>query len=194
LPSARREAEQSARYYKYSRVLVGESAREEQVKSLIEKSDVVLFATHYDSNPASSDDSRLLLAAESKQPAKAGTADGVLTAAEVLKLDLRRPRLVVLSACGTAVEQVFAGEGAISMARLFIAKGVPVVVASLWAVNSDATADLMIRFHRYRKVDRLSTASALRQAQLDSIHGQDSRYRLPYYWAAFITIGGYAEF
>lgn len=194
LPSARREAEQAARYYKLSRVLVGERAREGEVKSLIEKSDVVLIATHYDKNNGSPDDSRLLLAEEPGQSGKAKAADGVLTVAEILKLDLTRPRLVVLSACGTGVEQVFAGEGAISMARPFIAKGVPIVVASLWAVNSDATADLMIRFHRYRKETHISTASALRQAQLDAINGQDSRYRLPYYWAAFATIGGYAEF
>ena len=194
LPSARKEAKEVARYYKDPWVLVGENARRSRVQSLMEKSDVVLLATHYDSSPRSSNDSRLLLAAEPKQSAQADAADGVLTCGDVLKLDLSRLRLVVLSACNTGIEQVFAGEGAISMARPFIAKGVPLVVASLWAVNSEATADLMIRFHRYRKLEHLSTSSALRQAQLDAVHGQDGRYRLPYYWAGFVTIGGYKEF
>jgi len=163
LPSARKEAKEVAGYYKDPWVLVGENACRSRVQSLMEKSDVVLLATHYDSSPGSSNDSRLLLAAEPKQSAKPDAADGVLTAADVLKLNLKRPRLVVLSACNTGIEQIFAGEGAISMARPFIAKGVPLVVASLWAINSDATADLMIRFHRYRKLEHLSTSSALRK-------------------------------
>ena len=194
LPSARTEAQLSARHYKDPWILVGANASEGQVKSLIEKSDVVLLATHYDADQDSSDGSRLLLAEEPNRRNHAASFDGMLTAAEVLALDLKRPRLVVLSACRTGIEKVYAGEGAMSMARSFIAKGVPVAVASLWAVDSEATADLMIRFHDYRRVDGLSTSKALRRAQLDAIYGDDSRRCLPYYWAAFVTIGGYAEF
>jgi CHAT domain-containing protein len=80
-----------------------------------------------------------------------------------------------------------------NMARPFIARGVPLVMSSLWAVDSDSTADLMVSFYSYRKGGGLLTAEALRRAQLDMLHGERQLYRLPYYWAAFNLIGGYAE-
>jgi CHAT domain-containing protein len=68
------------------------------------------------------------------------------------------------------------------------------VMASLWSVDSDATAKLMIKFHEYRKRDGLSTIEALRRAQIDMLSGSVARYHHPYYWASFNLIGGYAEF
>ena len=80
-----------------------------------------------------------------------------------------------------------------SIARPFLARGVPLVVASLWPVNSSATADLMVSFHALRKREQLPTAEALRQAQLEMLHGENQLYREPYYWASFNIIGGYSE-
>ena len=80
------------------------------------------------------------------------------------------------------------------MARSFIAAGVPVVVASLWPVDSDATAPLMIKFHEYRKTQRLPTAEALQRAQRDMIGSTDENFRKPHAWAAFVAFGGHASF
>jgi CHAT domain-containing protein len=80
-----------------------------------------------------------------------------------------------------------------SLSRPFMARGVPLVVSSLWPVDSDATAELMISFQRYRKGGGLPTAEALRRAQLDMRYGERQLYHLPYYWAAFNLTGGYAE-
>ena len=119
----------------------------------------------------------------------------MLQAYEIYKLNLARARLVVLSACRTGIEKYYGGEGMVGLSRPFIAKRIPLVVASLWPVNSVTTADLMIRFHGYRKSgDGLPTAEALRQAQLEMLSGANSENRLPYHWAAFVTIGGYAHF
>ena len=52
----------------------------------------------------------------------------------------------------------------------------------------------MIKFHRYRKQNQLPTADALRQAQIDLLAGADERFRPPYYWAAFLPVGGYANY
>lgn len=104
-----------------------------------------------------------------------------------------RTRLVVLSACQTGIERAYRGEGAIGLARPFIA-GVPLVVASLWPVESDVTADLMISFHKHRKQDHVSTVEALRRAQLEMLSHQQPNSPQNYGWAAFVTIGGYAEF
>ncbi len=80
------------------------------------------------------------------------------------------------------------------MSRTFLAAGVPSVAASLWPVDSNPAADLMISFHRYRKRAGLSSAVALRQAQLDMLNNPEHTYGQPYYWASFVLIGGYASF
>jgi CHAT domain-containing protein len=81
------------------------------------------------------------------------------------------------------------------VARPFIAVGVPLVVATLWPVDSEASEKLMVSFHRYRRLGGgLSTVEALRRAQWDLLRGEDSPYHHPYYWAAFTAIGGYAEY
>jgi CHAT domain-containing protein len=100
----------------------------------------------------------------------------------------------VLSACQSGAERYYSGEGMISISRSFIAKGVPLVVASLWPVDSNATAELMISFHKGRKASHLSTAEALSLAQREMLGNPENPYRQPYYWASFILIGGYARF
>jgi CHAT domain-containing protein len=80
----------------------------------------------------------------------------------------------------------------IGASRTFLATGVPLVVASQWAVYSEATAPLMIDFHRRRTTQKLSTVEALRQSQLEML--KNEKYRQPYYWAAFIALGGYSKF
>jgi len=52
----------------------------------------------------------------------------------------------------------------------------------------------MIDFHKHRKVDRMSAIRALRQAQLDMMSSADATDRDPHTWAAFVAIGGFAEY
>ena len=52
----------------------------------------------------------------------------------------------------------------------------------------------MISFHRYPKIEHKPTAEALRLAQLDLLKDTTGENHLPYHWAAFVTIGGYADF
>jgi CHAT domain-containing protein len=75
-----------------------------------------------------------------------------------------------------------------------LASGAPLVVASQWQVDSDATAELMKNFHRYRRQEKMPTAAALRYAQIDMLKSDDSHFRMPYFWAAFAVFGGYTEF
>jgi len=102
--------------------------------------------------------------------------------------------LIVLSACQTGGERYYNGEGMVGIARTFLVAGAPLVVASQWPVDSAATAELMIKFHRYRKLDGLPTTAALRRAQLDLLNGANARYQQPYYWAAFFRGGGYTSY
>jgi CHAT domain-containing protein len=62
--------------------------------------------------------------------------------------------------------------------------GVPRLIASLWAVQDRATADLMRRFYEHLLRDGGPTpAAALRAAQLDML--RDPRWSSPRFWAAF---------
>jgi CHAT domain-containing protein len=107
---------------------------------------------------------------------------------------LSRPRLAVLSACSTGVERYYNGEGMIGMARTFLAAGVPVVVASRWPVDTVPTMSLMTKFHEYRRLRKLATVDALRLAQTEIINDNSNQYSHPYYWAPFVTIGGYSTY
>ena len=79
------------------------------------------------------------------------------------------------------------------LSRMFLVR-VPLVVASLWPVDSGATTELMIAFHRLRTSGKFTTVEALRQAQQEMAKGADAQRQHPYYWAAFTVVGGYANF
>jgi CHAT domain-containing protein len=194
LPSAGREAEAVAAFYKQHRLLLRGDAREQTVRDEIGRSDVAHFALHYLVDERSSLFSKVVLAAAPGGGARDRGEDGAWQVHEIYKLRLPRTWLVVLSACQTGGEQQYGGEGAMSVARPFIAAGVPLVVASLWPVESRSAEKLMVGFHRRRTHNRLPTVDALRRVQLEMLGGDDTRYRHPYYWAAFTAIGGYAEY
>ncbi len=194
LPSSGKEAEAVSRCYKSRGCLVGENATKTRVRNEMAKADVIHLASHYVIDERNPMFSKLLLTDELKGGSKGQSSDGVLQALDIYRTRLPVTRLVTLSACQTGVEHYYNGEGMIGMSRTFLAAGVPLVVASLWPVASDPTADLMISFHKYRKQGGWSSAAALRQAQLDMIDDPQRRYNSPYYWAPFITVGGYANF
>ena len=112
--------------------------------------------------------------------------DGFLRLHDIYDLDLPA-ELVVLSACSTALGRQVNGEGLEGVVRGFMYAGAKRVVASLWKVDDEATCELMRRFYAGVFRDGLSTAAALRQAQLEL--RQQRRWQAPYYWAAFTLQG-----
>lgn len=189
LPSAKKESEEVARIYHSSPPFTNDRAVKNRVVAEMEKANVIHWALHAVVNEHSPLHSKLLFA---KDGSSAGGAD-TLEISEIYKLHLPHTKLVVLSACQSGAGPYYDGEGTIGISRPFIAKGVPLVVASLWPVDSDATSELMISFHKNRK-SGVSTADALARAQRAMLNDSDTRYRHPYYWAPFVTIGGYAQF
>jgi CHAT domain-containing protein len=172
-------------------LLVGEDAREQKIKAEMKNAEVLHLALHYLVDQDSQLLSELVLA---KEAHAIGNTEGELHAYEIYQLNLPRTKLAVLSGCQTGIDRNFDGEGAVSIARPFLAAGVPLVVASLWPVESDSTAELMVQFHKHRKVDHRTTVEALRLAQRDMLKNNTTEYRHPYYWASFVVIGGYARF
>ena len=117
-----------------------------------------------------------------------GTDDGILTAREISRLDLRGLDLVVLSACETGLGDI-TGEGVFGLQRGFKKAGAQTLLVSLWKVEDDATQLLMTEFYR-----NLLSGKTKRQAFLEAQHtlrqvenGRFNRYEC---WAAFVMIDG----
>lgn len=188
------EAEQVADFYAFRRVLVKADADEEKIFRSLNSADVIHLAGHSVVNETTPLLSGFPMARSVHGQNVVKTGDGFLHAYELYQLKLTRPRLAVLSACRTGSGRIYKGEGVISITRPFLANGIPVVVSSLWNVESDTTAELMVNFHRQRKVKKLPTALALRSAQLEMLHGHQTRHRKPAAWAAFVAVGGQAGY
>ncbi len=109
--------------------------------------------------------------------------DGWLTAADALDLDLE-DALVTLSACESGRNEVFAGDELIGLTRGFLGAGAATLVASLWLVQDETTAELMEKWYEHLR-NGVGRATALRNAQL----ALKDRCPHPYYWAPFALIG-----
>jgi CHAT domain-containing protein len=77
------------------------------------------------------------------------------------------------------------GEGLIGLTRGFMYAGAARVVASLWKVDDEATAELMKGFYTHLLERKMPAAAALRQAQLDIMKNRPE----PYFWAGFVLQG-----
>jgi CHAT domain-containing protein len=180
LRAAADEARTVAGLYPNSHALFGGDATKEAFLRGFTVASVIHFAGHFIANRQSPANSKLLF------------AGGDLRSSELGAYKLPFAKLVVLSACETGVERYDRSEGAIGVARTFLALGAPVVVASQWKVDSEPTKDLMVSFHRNRKGLGLTSAESLRRAQLEMLGRVGTKE--PFYWAAFSLFGGYANY
>lgn len=115
-------------------------------------------------------------------------ADAPVRLSEVQKLQFNRTQLVLLSACNTGIGRQASGEGVFSMARAFMAAGVPASITSLWQVDDQVTYKLTESFYAHLR-EGLPKDVALNTAKLDLIGDEDRMHTLPYYWAAAILMG-----
>lgn len=90
--------------------------------------------------------------------------------------------LVTISACYSAGERAYSGEGLVGLAWAFLRAGAHNVIAGLWDVTDASTEQLMDRF--YDELEKGSTPdAALRAAKLSLLRG--SQFHNPFYWAPF---------
>ena len=158
--------------------LMGKHAVESGLQAAIERQErwrAVHFACHGLVDPDRPLLSSLALGADDKD-------DGFLTAMEVLRTRIPAD-LVVLSACETGRGTIYMTEGIVGLARAFMFAGAPRIIVSLWKVNDDATAALMIRFYELWRPGKISTAAALKQAQ--AFVASHDKWKQPYFWAAW---------
>ena len=184
------------------RVYLGGAALEERVKEVV-RPRVLHLATHgfFDpdqgTEPGSEDPmlrSGLYLAGANRALKGEASApdldDGILTAFEASQLDLEGTELVVLSACGTGLGRIEAGEGVFGLRRALQVAGAGAVLMSMWSVPDAETRELMDLFYA-RWLASGDKHRALREAQLEMRRRVRDRYGrdLPFYWGAFVLIG-----
>lgn len=183
LPNAARELSAVANAYPTSRLVSGADATPDQIRNLAGGFDVIHLATHARSSSTSPRMSFVQLAPGS-------ASSGRLYAGDIAAWTLPRAQLVVLSACDTANGAVYRGEGLVSLARPFLATGVPAVVATLWPIDDRASYELMMTFHRQYSREH-DAARALAQAQRSLIAGSGP-FAHPRHWASFVAFAGLA--
>ena len=171
---------------------------------------VLHIASHFVFNPGTELESFLLMGDKSRLSLKEMKDDDY---------DFRKVDLIALSACETAV-----GGGADNFGReiegfaaLVQKQGARSVIATLWQVADESTAELMALFYANRSVGHFSKAEALRQAQLTLLRGEvgsdeatsvtqraavtsilkthanvkSGRYSHPFFWAPFVLTGNW---
>jgi len=160
--------------------LLGRRATESALHHLDSGIDLLHVAAHAGYNAANPLFSEISLARDDEQ-------DGNLEVHEILAdLDFTAVKLIVLSACRTALGKRSGGDEVVGLTRALLYAGSPGVISTLWDISDRASAPLMEAFYQ-----RLSAgepaADALRGAQMELL--RDPNYSDPKYWAAFSLTG-----
>jgi len=111
-----------------------------------------------------------------------GVDDGILTAYEIVNLDLRNTELVVLSACDTGLGDIESTEGVFGLQRAFKQAGVDKIIMSLWKIDDDKTVKFMEMFYGY-----FLNAMPIREAFVQT-QREIAKSEAPYYWAGFVLV------
>ncbi len=141
-----------------------------------EKFSYIHFVAHGTASRLSPLDSAIVLSKDSAQ------GDSFkLYARDIIRHPLRAD-LVTISACSSAGERAYSGEGLVGLSWAFLRAGAHNVVAALWEVSDDSTLQLMDKF--YDELNKgASPDAALRIAKLSLLRGKD--FHNPFYWAPF---------
>jgi CHAT domain-containing protein len=183
LRGAEEEAREIQRLWPEARMLEHSAATPRGFLAEASQSTIVHFAGHAIANARDPELSCLVL-----EPGDGEDRSGVLFADRIAATPWRRTRLVVLGGCGTASGANVRGEGVLSLARPFLAGGVPAVVGTVQSVADAASRSLLTRLHR-ALVAGLDGSSALRDAQISMIRDSEASNRPPSNWAPFVLIG-----
>lgn len=151
--------------------------------SVVEKSLYANFAFLNNKNPLMRSGIALALANDvwQRSPFQKGE-DGVLTAQEASLLDLRKTKLVVLSACETGLGDIIGAEGVFGLQRGFKIAGVKNMIISLWKVPDKETSEFMQTFYKnLNELNDIKEAFSLTQKAMRKKYD-------PYFWAAFVLV------
>ena len=159
--------------------LTGKNATKEQVLSRLNSVSLVHIAAH-----GSAERGEILLSPNHGSSNPPEEKDCLLTMTDVLnaKLDAK---LVVLSCCHSGRGKINA-EGVVGIARAFLGAGARSVIASLWAIDDEATLTFMRHFYEHL-VKGKSASKSLHEAMKMMRESDD--FNAVKYWAPFMLIG-----
>jgi len=169
-------------------VLLGADAPEAQLFHAASKGAFVHLATH---GLAQEYEGQSFSALALTMPAQRSDADnGFLTLEDLLarwRDRLSSCRMIVLSACRTAIGAGQRDEAPHALPLGFLYAGASSVIASLWSVQDQATAELMSDFYRRLQqagpdADRLLLFTEARKALA-------KKHPDPFFWAPFLYYG-----
>jgi len=176
LPAARVELAEVKKVFANIDIFQGADASSETLrhKLRVPGYEILHFATHGRLDAQNPELSSIVL------------ADKSLSYSDIPTLAPKRTQLVVLSACQTAVLSGGSGLEIAGLAYQFQRGRVHSVLATLWEVDDNATADLMARFYQEVRSGK-SYAEALATTQRALIHQDGMEH--PGYWAPFVLMG-----
>jgi CHAT domain-containing protein len=165
-----------------STLLVGAKATEAAFKKAdLRNRSIIHLAVHGVANNVQPDAAALIMLSD-----PGANEDGLLQSSEIVQLSLNA-RVVVLSACDTAVGRLQGQDGVATLSRAFLLAGAKGVVSTLWAVDDTVSAFLMKRFYQGLASGK-DTAAALTEAKRSVVRTFGTR-ALPYHWGAFVLEG-----
>lgn len=110
-------------------------------------------------------------------------------AVEMGATNMQNIKLITLSSCDTGKIDEERPRDVFGILRGLFVAGVDDVIAPLWPTQDRATSVLMQNFYKHY-LSHGNAAKALNEAQHALINNK--KYQHPYYWAAFISMGGAA--
>ncbi len=134
-------------------------------------------------------ESGIVLAKHSGGTTASSGSGRYLTAEEMVGANLAGVQLMTLSACETGLGESATGQGVLGLRASIMAAGARSILMSLWKVPDEATMKLMQEFYTNLWVKKLSSAEALRQAQLTVKNEPYDRFARPINWAAWVLVG-----
>ena len=150
-------------------------------KELSDKSDIVHFSMHAEVDYEEAFNSFLAFKPTSNN-------DGRITVSDLLNMKLKKGSLVFIASCDT--NNVFNGEGLVSLAWGMMGAGSSTVISAQWEANDEATGQFTQTFYKYYKKG-ISASEALQKASLEMINSTNNTMKEPYNWAVFTLNGDY---
>ena len=110
-------------------------------------------------------------------------ADGWFTALDLFSM-VCQTNLVTLSGCQSGLSEVTGSDDLLGFMRGFLYAGARSLLLSLWNVNDESTAALMVHFYQEWQKG-VAKSIAFRSAMLAVRH----EHPHPFYWAPFLLVG-----